>query len=110
MGGEEEERKIRLILLWLVKNWKTWAPILVSIIALSISLFSNKTASDANRIAKDAFETSKYQFIQVNRPYIIISPKRFDNEQFWQIKQEREIIKIVLKYVIKNAGNVAAKL
>ncbi len=109
MEEKKEEGKIRLILLWLGKNWKTWVPILVSIIALSISLCSNKTASDANRIAKDTYETSKYQFLQVNRPYIIISPKRFDNKQFWQIKQEGENIKIALMYEMKNAGNVTAK-
>ncbi len=108
MGGKKEEGKIRLILLWLGKNWKAWT-IIVSIVALVISHKSNKTASDANRIANAAYETSKYQFLQVNRPYIILTSKRFDNEQFWQIKQEGKIIKIVLKHEIKNAGNVAVK-
>ncbi len=113
MEEKKDEGKIMLILLWLGKNWKTWVPItvpiLISIIALVIYNESNKIASDANRIAKDTYETSKYQFDQVNRPYIILSPKRFDDKQFWQIKQEGEIIEIVVEYEMKNTGEVAAK-
>ena len=95
---KKEEGKIWLIL-WLGKNWKAWVPIIVSIVALVIYF----------RIAKETHETSNYQFLQVNRPYIILSPTRFDDEKFWQIKQEGKIIKIDLKYEMKNDGNIIAK-
>ena len=106
---KKEEGKIWPILLWLGKNWKVCVPIIVSLVALGISLCSNKIASDANRIAKETNEMSNYQFLQLNRPFIILSSKIFDNEQFWQIKQEGKIIKIVFKYKLKNAGNIIAK-
>lgn len=66
-------------------------------------------SEDSNKIAEEALETNRYQFIQVNRPYLIVSPKKYDNGQFWQVSQEENVVVVRLKYKIENVGNIAAK-
>lgn len=90
--------------------------IVISIKSCTISENAEKAAKNAievsensNRIAGEALEISKYQFIQVNRPYIIISPKKYENGQFWKVNQKGKAVEIDLQYEIKNVGNIAAK-
>ncbi len=68
-----------------------------------------KVSENSNRIANEALGISKYQFIQVNRPYINISPKKNENGQFWKVIQKGKVVETYLQYEIKNVGNVAAK-
>lgn len=90
--------------------------ILISSKSCQISDIAEKTAHNAvqiskesNKIAKEALDTSKYQFIQVNRPYLIVGPAKYDNGEFWKITQESNVVVVNFKYKIKNVGNVAAK-
>ena len=68
-----------------------------------------KAAEDSNDIANNALKKSEKQFIQINRPHILLSPKRFDNGLYWKIIQQKNVVKIILKYEIENVGNVSAK-
>lgn len=47
----EEQRKIKIFLRWLIKNWKQWVPILVSAVALGASIRGIYIANKANEIA-----------------------------------------------------------
>ena len=86
------------------------------VISLGISIRScrtsekaEETAKEANKISNAALETSQYQFLQINRPYITLSPIKFDNGMYWKVTQQDNVVKVALKYKIKNVGNVAAK-
>lgn len=77
--------------------------------AIEISENSNKIATEANKISKNAFETSQYQFLQINRPYIVVAPKKFEDKLYWKVTQQENKVLIDLKYEIKNVGNVSAR-
>jgi len=79
------------------------------LISLGISAKSCRVAENARKIAGDSLETSRYQFIQINRPYIILCPKRYKNGLFWKVKQHDNTVVIDLQFEIKNVGNVSAK-
>ena len=81
----------------------------VAVIAIGVSIKSCRISEEAEKSANEALDISKFQFLQVNRPYIILSPKKFDNGQYWKITQEGSIIRVALKYEVNNVGNVAAK-
>jgi len=66
-------------------------------------------AKESNKIAKDALDSSQYQFIQVNRPYLIVGPSKYENGEYWDITLKSNVVEIIIKYKIKNVGNVAAK-
>lgn len=102
MGKFFKKDILMAILLWLRKYWNIWIPILIAIVAVYVSVRANHTAADA-------LETSKYQFVQINRPYIILSLKKYDNGQFWEVTQIDKAVEVKIKYEIKNVGNVAAK-
>jgi hypothetical protein len=83
--------------------------IMVVAIPIILSIYAATTSYKSNQIAKDAVETTKHHFLQINRPYIILSPKKFDDKQFWKVKQQGDAVEIIVKYEIKNVGNVVAK-
>lgn len=76
--------------------------VIVACVALWVSIRSCQ-------ISKDATETSKFHFIQVNRPYLIIAPKKFEDGKFWKLAQINNQVQVILQYEVKNVGNVAAK-
>lgn len=82
---------------------------IIAIISLLISMKGCQISNDAKKIAEESLDTAKDQFVQINRPYITITCKKFDNGQFWKITQNKNEVMITLKYEIKNVGNVAAK-
>ncbi|RJP29703.1 MAG: hypothetical protein C4533_01575 [Candidatus Omnitrophota bacterium] len=106
---------IKKILAKIVNN-KDLIVTIVAVVALVVSVRGCCVSTDAYRlskesknIAKDALDTGKYQFIQINRPYVLISPKKFNDGSFWKIQQKSNHVEIIVKYEIKNVGNVAAK-
>lgn len=82
---------------------------LFAAISMFISIKSCNISKEARKDAKDALQTSQCQFLQINRPYIILNPKKFDNGWFWKVDQNEKQVEITLKYEIKNVGNVTAK-
>jgi hypothetical protein len=90
-------------------------PILISVKSCQISESArdiaqqaSKLSEDSNRIAREALDNSKQQFIQINRPYILVSPKKFDDGLYWRLFLENKNVVKRLKYQIKNVGNVIA--
>jgi len=77
--------------------------------ALLVSFRSCQISNANKNISNEALEASKYQFFQLNRPWIILSPEKFENGMFWDISQKNTHIVIALKYGIQNVGNIAAK-
>ena len=106
---QKNQGKIKLILVHFGKYSKTWLPIIISFIAIWLSYSSERTAQNANQTASEALETSKYQFVQLNRPNIILTLIKYDNGHYWKVDQKAKIGTIELKYKMKNLGNVAAK-
>lgn len=74
----KEQRKIKIFLNWLIKNWKQWVPILVSAIALSVSLWGIYIANKANEIALKNHDItqklSKLDFRPIIRLYTLFRP------------------------------------
>ena len=88
----------------------------ISLRSCQISGKATNTAIDAlevaeasNYIAQEALQTSSKQFIQINRPYILIIPKRHENNEYRKVSQKANAVEINLKCEVKNVGNVAAK-
>lgn len=111
MGIEKKKFVLDIVMALFV-----FSSIVISIRSCKMSEDAAKTAKSAievsensNRLAGEALETSKYQFIQVNRPYINISPKKYEDGQFWKVIQKDKVVEIDLQYEIKNVGNAAAK-
>lgn len=76
--------------------------------ARDIAQHASKVSENSNTIAKEALNTSKQQFIQINRPYILVSPKKFEDDQYWQLFLEHKTVVKRIKYEVRNVGNVAA--
>ncbi len=88
----------------------------ISLRSCQISGKATNTAIDAlevaeasNHIAQEALQTSSKQFIQINRPYILIIPKRHENNEYRKVSQKANAVEINLKCEVKNVGNVTAK-
>ena len=76
--------------------------------ARDIAQKASKLSEDSNRIAKEALDNSKQQFIQINRPYLLISPRKFADGQYWRLSLEDKTVVKRLQYQLKNVGNVIA--
>lgn len=85
------------------------AMVIVVLISVVISIRSCQVSENAEDTAKEALDTIKYQFIQTNRPYIILSPKKFDDGLFWKVGRKGNMVEVALKYEVKNVGNIGAK-
>lgn len=83
--------------------------LILAIFSLLVAIRGCQISNDAKKIAKDSLDVTKNQFVQINRPYIILAPKKFNNGQFWKIEQDKNRVIATLRYEIKNVGNVAAK-
>ena len=113
--GQPLERKKRILTIffrWFVKNWKACIPVILSLIAIGISLCSKKISNQANQLSKQAIEISTEQFFKENKPYIILKPRKSKELQSYYkytLLPEKNAVKIELEYNIKNIGRVAAK-
>lgn len=81
---------------------------IISIKSCQVSERAEQVSENSNEIANKALEITQSQFLQINRPYLVVNAKRFDDKNFWKIKQRNNLVEIELKYEIKNVGNVSA--
>ena len=84
----------------------------VSIKSCNISSEAEKNARESNRIADEALKTAQEFFLKENRPYIILKPNRFKENNFfynYEISRLNNSVKIDFSYEMKNIGTVAAK-
>lgn len=81
----------------------------VAFVSMIVSLKGCQTSESANRIAKNALETSRQQFVQLNRPYVIITPRKGADGRYWNLAEQDKSVLINIRYEFKNVGNVVAK-
>ena len=72
-----------------------------AVIAICISM-------DANDTAEKAIKAAERQFIQINRPYLILDPVE-KNGQFWKLKRDGLAVIMQVDFKTHNVGNVAAE-
>jgi len=95
---------------WIAKNPLDLILVIIAVIALAVSIRSCKISNKAQRIANDALEASERQFLEENRPYLIIEPVPFkETGSYFKIEQEEDRIKITLNYRMTNIGSVIAQ-
>ena len=95
--------KIEMIKGWETKGWFSFLTLIVSAIALAISI---KSCYDA----KNAIEISQRQFIEENRPYLLIEPVTFkETDSYFKIDRNKDEVKINIRYRVTNIGNTIAK-
>lgn len=89
---------------------ETWSMLksIPQIVAALVAVVSIVISVKSCQIAREALDNSKQQFLQINKPYILITPKKFDDGQYWKLSLEDKTVVKRLKYQIKNAGNVIA--
>ena len=77
--------------------------LVVAIIACGISIRSCS-------VAQNALDTSREQFTAENRPYIVVSPEKFeDSKKYCEISQTEDgKVRFHVQYKIQNIGTVAA--
>jgi len=93
---------------WIKDHVLELMTILLAGAALFVSIRSYNIAKQANKTSKDALKASEKQFLEVNRPYLLIEPVIFkDTNSYFKIEKiDNDIIKFNLKYKITNKGNV----
>ena len=96
---------------WIKDHVLELMTILLAGAALFVSIRSYNIAKQANKTSKDALKASEKQFLEVNRPYLLIEPVIFkDTNSYFKIEKiDNDIIKFNLKYKITNKGNVIIK-
>lgn len=83
---------------------------LVAIFALIVSVRSCGLSKESNKTAKEALLTSKNYFIIEQRPRLILTPKRFkDNNSFVKISNTDTSLTFECQLEVKNVGKVPAK-
>ena len=81
---------------------------ITAVISIIISIKSCKISQKANDAAENAIEISRHQFIQTNRPYIVIEAEKYDNGQYWTLEQKGATVIAESNFKFMNVGNVAA--
>jgi hypothetical protein len=78
----------------------------------TLSLFFNLimviTAGLAAFYAGSSAKTSEKQFIQLNRPLVLMTPTRFENGEFLALVANGREVRHRVQYELKNVGNVIA--
>ncbi len=81
----------------------------VAVVSMIVSVRGCQTSESANRTAQNALDTSQQQFIQLNRPYVTITPKKGGDGRYWNLAQQDRSVLINVRYEVKNVSNVIAK-
>jgi len=88
---------------------KHWGVILSNVIAMTALSVSFASSARSNRIAEDALSTSRKQFLQTNRPYVVLSPRKFENGRYYTVERQGEMLAVGFEFDVENVGNVAAR-
>ena len=82
----------------------------VSIRSCNIADRSNKISEKAQEVSEKALEITKNQFLQENRPYIIVSPiKHEETDSFFKFASNNFEVITTIKFEVKNVGKAVAK-
>ncbi len=83
--------------------------IVIAVLSFIVSVKGCQISGSAKRTAESALETSRQQFVQLNRPYVTISPKKGSDDRYWNLAQQDKSVLMNIRYEVKNVGNVVAK-
>lgn len=88
---------------WDTKDWFSFITLIIAAIALVVSIKSCYNA-------KNAVEISQRQFLEENRPYLLIEPVAFKKtDSYFKIDRNKDEVKINIRYRLTNIGNTIAK-
>lgn len=88
---------------WQTQGWFSFVTVIVSAIALAVSI---KSCYDA----KNAVGISQRQFLEGNRPHLLIEPVAFkESASYFKIDRNMDEVKIHIRYRLTNIGNTIAK-
>ena len=82
--------------------------ILIAIGSFVVSIRGCAISRDAEKNAEEAIALSKQQFLQTNRPHLLLSPLQFEDKMYWRFSEEDDGIRVYIRYRLQNVGNVAA--
>jgi len=82
---------------------------IISVISVFCSIYAVFVSKEGNRISKNAIKTSEYQFLRLNRPYILVKPKKIDDtNDYIKISRDGNKIRCEVAYVVTNVGTAPA--
>ncbi len=94
----------------MLKTFKNMLTVIISAIALVVSIKNCDISKEAQKTAQHALKISQEQFFTENRPFILLKPVEFlGSKSFFQLSQEGSKVVLKLQYQIKNIGKSAAK-
>jgi len=82
----------------------------INIILASIAIIACISSMRSCAIAEKAVEVTQGEFVKENRPYLIISPEKFEDSNHYcdLTKTDQDELQLRLKFKIENIGKVAA--
>ena len=104
------------MVLYLMKNWLTILALLISSIALVISIRScqavdegNRIARESNEIARKALNQSDATLVKTQRPYLNVTPEQFNKSSYLKVVSEADRVVVTFQFKLTNAGQSPAK-
>lgn len=93
-----------------MKNITDWIGAICAIIAVGAAIASYFTARAANTKSDKAMKLSRQQFLEENRPHLVIKPITDEKTGFYIVIEETDILRfrVHLRYQLKNVGSVIA--
>jgi hypothetical protein len=77
--------------------------VIIALISLGVSIRSCY-------IAERSLDATQKQFYQINRPLLLLTPVKFeDNQKYLKISKENNYVETLIRYKVENIGNVVAK-
>jgi len=93
-----------------IKNLFEGAKVLIALFALMVAVRSCQRSNDAHSTAIEALATAERHFVQEHRPYLVITPSKFkDDNTYVKLSRDGNRIEVKIRYEIMNRGNVPAK-
>ncbi len=89
-------------------NWQWLITTIIAVFAIGISVKSCMVAENSIGTSEKALRISQEQFLQINKPFITLSLKKFPNDKYYEINRNENVVSVKLKFKIQNRGNVAA--
>ncbi len=85
-----------------ISNWIAAGALFVAVCAFFVSL-------KACDLSEESIKHSKETFIAANRPYLVVTPKKYKaTNTYIQAEIKEETIEVKTRYFIRNAGNTPA--
>ncbi len=83
--------------------------LILSFVALFVSIKSCKNSTNANDLAKKAISSSEKQFILTNRPFVTLDSEKYEDGNYFKIERKGRSVYFEFKIKAENVGNAVAK-